>query len=134
MVATLLFLPFICVFVKNKWYGKLFESGPNILVDNLKITTKAFLFLFSIYSMVNIQTSIFLLFEIEIVLTQLWQRRLKLNIICFTSSKARNIVALACLSRFKIKFIWFIALGSASKTCCLLKSFAIIFQRSLNYQ
>ena len=48
------------------------------------------------------------------------------NTVSFASSIIKNIVVSPALSKFAVKLICWIALGSASRTCYLLKSVAII--------
>ena len=43
----------------------------------------------------------------------------------FASSIMKNIVEPSALSRFPVKYICYIAFGSASSFCCLFKSIAI---------
>ena len=50
----------------------------------------------------------------------------------FASSIIKNIVVFPALSKFAAKLICWIALGSASSACCLLKSIAIVLKCSLN--
>ena len=44
----------------------------------------------------------------------------------FASSIMKNIVAFSGLSNIAVKLIYWVAIGSASNACCLLKSIAII--------
>ena len=46
--------------------------------------------------------------------------------VSFASSKIKSIVVFPALSKFAVKLICWISLGSASRTCYLLKSVAII--------
>ena len=50
----------------------------------------------------------------------------KSKIVSFTYSIMKNIFVCPALSRFAVKLICCIALGSASSACCLLKSVANI--------
>ena len=52
----------------------------------------------------------------------------KSKMVSFASSIMKNIVALSSRSRFPVKLICFLALGSASNAYCLLNSAAIILQ------
>ena len=49
----------------------------------------------------------------------------KSKTVSFAFSIIKNIVAPSALSEFAVKLICWIALGSASRACCLLKSIAI---------
>ena len=52
----------------------------------------------------------------------------KSTIVSFASSKMKNVVVFLARLKFTVKLICWIALVSASRTCCLLKSVAIIFE------
>ena len=49
----------------------------------------------------------------------------KSKAVSFASSRMKNIVVIPAQSKFLVKLICWIALGSASRTCCLLKSISI---------
>ena len=50
----------------------------------------------------------------------------KSKMVSFASSIMNNIVVFLSRSRFAVKLIFFIAVGSASSACCLLRSTAVI--------
>ena len=50
----------------------------------------------------------------------------KSKMISFTSSIMKNINLSLLPSRFRVKLVCYIAFGSASSACCLLKSISII--------
>ena len=52
----------------------------------------------------------------------------KSKTVSFASSIIKNIVLFPVLSKFAVKLICWIAVGSASRACRLLKSIAIIFK------
>ena len=52
----------------------------------------------------------------------------KSKTVSFASSIIKNIVLFPVLSKFAVKLICWIGVGSASRACCLLKSIAIIFK------
>ena len=47
--------------------------------------------------------------------------------VTMASFKIKDIVVFCAFFRFPIKFICFVALGSASEICCLRKSVGVIF-------
>ena len=51
----------------------------------------------------------------------------KSKMVSFGSSIKKNIVAHSARSRFPLKLICYIAFGSVSSACCLLKYITIIF-------
>ena len=51
----------------------------------------------------------------------------KSKMVSSTSSVMKNSNVLLLPSRFPVKFICFLAFGSTSSACCLLKSIAIFF-------
>ena len=53
------------------------------------------------------------------------------KIVSFASSRMKYDFVFPALSKFAAKLICWIALGSASSTCCLLKSIAIILKKFL---
>ena len=50
----------------------------------------------------------------------------KSKMVKFASSVMKNIVAPSVRFRFSVKLVYYIAFGSASSACCLLKSIAMI--------
>ena len=50
------------------------------------------------------------------------------NTISFVSSRMKKILVFPALSKFAIKLMCWIALGSEFNACCLLKSIATIFK------
>ena len=50
----------------------------------------------------------------------------KSKTVSFASSRMKYILVYPALSNFAVKLIYWVALGSASNACCLLKSVAII--------
>ena len=57
----------------------------------------------------------------------------KFKRVSFTSSIMRNIVAPSAQSRFPGDLIYWIAFGSASNACCLLKIIAIVLKLLQSY-
>ena len=57
----------------------------------------------------------------------------KSKIVSFTSSIMRNIVASSAQSRFPVNLIYWIAFGSASNACYLLKIISIILKLLQSY-
>ena len=55
----------------------------------------------------------------------------KSKTVSFASSIMKNIVESPTLSKFPVKLICWIAFGSASSFCCLLKSIAVHLQNFL---
>ena len=51
----------------------------------------------------------------------------KSKTVYFASSIMKNIVVFPVLSKFAVKLIYWIALGSGSNACCLLKSTVVIY-------
>ena len=136
-----------CPFISNNWWRKLVSSSPIIFEDNLETTSFSFFI-----ADLNVSSCEFDSFTFKLLYDVIlyWQQLnyfiafngVALNTIVFRKAALYKTITVLCekskrvfrafsiiknivfpgLPKFAVKLICWIALGSVSRTCCLLKS------------
>ena len=130
----------ICFIITNHiWWGKFVSLSLIIFDDNLKTTSYSFFIAdfsllsceFDTFTFKLLYCVIFILIKIkpfyDICIYKTFTFPCKNSkTVSFTSSKTKQNLVLFARFRFAVKLICLIALGSASSSCCWLKSTAIV--------